>query len=203
MFSKTTEPFESKLVPWMVLHKMHGYIFMCWFRIKDDFHERHCLSYGKLLKSYISESTNLIELKLYRWSSLHFSYVDLNQRWPLPQHKVEQRNDEKVVSFLNLLNYLKSNFAWMFLHPCLAFHVDQTLKILVTAGKCFITYATCKKQRIFGQVTGSVEPLALHFELTLPKAMWAFAITWHPSSVNFSHFNLLLWNPSAKWTETW
>ena len=23
------------------------------------------------------------------------------------------------------------------------------------------------------------------------------------SSVNFSHFNLLLWNPSAKWTETW
>jgi hypothetical protein len=39
--------------------------------------------------------------------------------------------------------------------------------------------------------------------LTLPKAMWAFAITWHPSSVNFSHFNLLLWNPSAKWSETW
>jgi hypothetical protein len=31
---------------------------------------------------------------------------------------------------------------------------------------------------------------------------WAFAITWRPSSVNFSHFNLLLWNPSAKWTET-
>ena len=28
--------------------------------------------------------------------------------------------------------------------------------------------------------------------------MWAFAITWHPSSVNFSHFNLLLWNPLAK-----
>ena len=23
------------------------------------------------------------------------------------------------------------------------------------------------------------------------------------SSFNFSHFNLLLWNPSAKWTETW
>ena len=23
------------------------------------------------------------------------------------------------------------------------------------------------------------------------------------SSVNFSHFNLLLWNPSAKWSETW
>jgi hypothetical protein len=23
------------------------------------------------------------------------------------------------------------------------------------------------------------------------------------SSVNFSHFNLLLWNPYAKWTETW
>ena len=32
------------------------------------------------------------------------------------------------------------------------------------------------------------------FQLTLPRAMWAFAITWHPSSVNFSHFNLLLWN---------
>jgi hypothetical protein len=29
------------------------------------------------------------------------------------------------------------------------------------------------------------------------------AITWRPSSVIFSHFNLLLWNPSAKWTETW
>jgi hypothetical protein len=23
------------------------------------------------------------------------------------------------------------------------------------------------------------------------------------SSINFSHFNLLLWNSSAKWTETW
>jgi hypothetical protein len=23
------------------------------------------------------------------------------------------------------------------------------------------------------------------------------------SSVNFSHFNLLLWNPTAIWTETW
>jgi hypothetical protein len=30
-----------------------------------------------------------------------------------------------------------------------------------------------------------------------------FAITCRPSSVNFSHFNLLLWNPLAKWTETW
>ena len=28
-------------------------------------------------------------------------------------------------------------------------------------------------------------------------------ITLRPSSDNFSHFNLLLWNPSAKWTETW
>ena len=37
----------------------------------------------------------------------------------------------------------------------------------------------------------------------LPKAMWAFAITWPPSSVNFSHFNLLLLNRLAKWTETW
>jgi hypothetical protein len=35
-------------------------------------------------------------------------------------------------------------------------------------------------------------------------AMWTFAITWRPSSVvNFSHFNLLLWNLLAKWTETW
>jgi hypothetical protein len=25
----------------------------------------------------------------------------------------------------------------------------------------------------------------------------------HLSSVNFSHFNLLLWKPSTKWTETW
>ena len=23
------------------------------------------------------------------------------------------------------------------------------------------------------------------------------------SSINYSHFNLLLWNPSAKWTQTW
>ena len=29
------------------------------------------------------------------------------------------------------------------------------------------------------------------------QKQWAFAITWRPSSVNFSHFNLLLWNPSA------
>ena len=25
----------------------------------------------------------------------------------------------------------------------------------------------------------------------------------HLSSINFSHFNLVLWNPSAKWSETW
>jgi hypothetical protein len=32
----------------------------------------------------------------------------------------------------------------------------------------------------------------------------AKASFWHHlASVNFSHFNLLLWNPSAKWTETW
>ena len=34
-------------------------------------------------------------------------------------------------------------------------------------------------------------------------AMWAFAITWCLSSVNFSDLNLLLWNRLAKWTETW
>jgi hypothetical protein len=34
--------------------------------------------------------------------------------------------------------------------------------------------------------------VASHFWLTLPKAKWAFAITWRPSSVNYSHFNLLL-----------
>ena len=39
---------------------------------------------------------------------------------------------------------------------------------------------------------------------------YLFAITWRPSSVvyrqssvNISHFNLLLWHPLAKWTETW
>ena len=33
----------------------------------------------------------------------------------------------------------------------------------------------------------------------------AITFFWHhrPSSINFSHFNLLIWNPSAKWTETW
>jgi len=39
------------------------------------------------------------------------------------------------------------------------------------------------------------------FKLTLPKAKWILAITCRPSSINFSYFNLLLWNPSAKWTE--
>jgi hypothetical protein len=36
---------------------------------------------------------------------------------------------------------------------------------------------------------------SLWFLATLPNAMWAFAITCRLSSVNFSHFNLLLWNP--------
>jgi len=35
----------------------------------------------------------------------------------------------------------------------------------------------------------------LFFWLAWPKAKWAFVFTWPPSSVNFSHFNLLLWNP--------
>jgi hypothetical protein len=39
--------------------------------------------------------------------------------------------------------------------------------------------------------------------VTFLKAKWAFAITWCRSSVNFSHFNLLLWNRLVKWTETW
>jgi len=50
----------------------------------------------------------------------------------------------------------------------------------------------------------------LHFLAHLAKGNVSFAITWCPSSVvrrlsfgNFSHFDLLLWNPSAKWSETW
>jgi hypothetical protein len=35
------------------------------------------------------------------------------------------------------------------------------------------------------------------------KAMWAFAITWHPFSVSISHLNLFLWNLLIKWTEAW
>jgi hypothetical protein len=48
-----------------------------------------------------------------------------------------------------------------------------------------------------------LSPFTPPYQITLPKAMWAFAITWRLSSVNFSHFNLLLWNPSVKWSETW
>ena len=38
--------------------------------------------------------------------------------------------------------------------------------------------------------------------------MWGIAITWRPSfvrrpSVNFSYFNLLLWNNWTKWNQTW
>jgi len=43
----------------------------------------------------------------------------------------------------------------------------------------------------------SYSPFLAH----LAKGNVSFAITWHPSSVvNFSHFNLLLWNCLAKWT---
>ena len=37
------------------------------------------------------------------------------------------------------------------------------------------------------------------------RVMWAIAITWRPSSsvVNFSHFNLLLWNHMTDWKQTW
>ena len=43
----------------------------------------------------------------------------------------------------------------------------------------------------------------LGWSLPCQRAMWAFAITWRPSSVNLSHFNLLLWYPQVKWSETW
>jgi hypothetical protein len=43
--------------------------------------------------------------------------------------------------------------------------------------------------------------------LTWPKAMWAFAITWHSSSVcrhrKLSHLNLLLWDPWTELNQTW
>ena len=29
------------------------------------------------------------------------------------------------------------------------------------------------------------------------------SVVCRPSSINFSHFNILLWNPLAKWTDTW
>ena len=34
------------------------------------------------------------------------------------------------------------------------------------------------------------------------RVMWGIAITWCPS-VNFSYFNLLLWNNWTKWNQTW
>jgi hypothetical protein len=40
-----------------------------------------------------------------------------------------------------------------------------------------------------------------HFLAHLAKGNVRFCH--HLSSIDFSHFNLLLWNPSAKWTETW
>ena len=35
------------------------------------------------------------------------------------------------------------------------------------------------------------------------RSRWTIAITWHPSSVNFSHFKLLLWNHWANWNQTY
>jgi hypothetical protein len=43
--------------------------------------------------------------------------------------------------------------------------------------------------------------ILIFFLANLAKGNMSFCH--HLASVNFSHFNLLLWNPSAKWTETW
>jgi hypothetical protein len=40
------------------------------------------------------------------------------------------------------------------------------------------------------------------FDLQILITLWAFAITWRPPSVSFSHFNVLLHNRLSKWTET-
>jgi hypothetical protein len=34
------------------------------------------------------------------------------------------------------------------------------------------------------------------------RSRWTIAITWNPSSVNFSHFKLLLRNHRADWNQT-
>ena len=82
--------------------------------------------------------------------------------------------------------------------------------ITMSLSRVFFTFPRKREMGIFHAlfltkflVTSHVF-FRMSFYLTLPKAMWAFAITWHPSSgvYRLLNFHILIFS-SAIWTETW
>ena len=59
--------------------------------------------------------------------------------------------------------------------------------------------------QVRNEKTGKVHESCIFFILQRTFDIYILIILYFHwlTSVNFSHFNLLLWNPSAKWTEAW
>ena len=77
------------------------------------------------------------------------------------------------------------------------FAFERVVAILKTVFLLYMMYVDCKIEISF---TENITQLNFLAHLAKGKVSF-FAITWRLSSVNFSHFNLLLWNLSAKWTK--
>ena len=101
---------------------------------------------------------------------------------------------------------------FMFWVPCCDVRYDFRIKTMF-GYLCLFAYSGVQHILccfIFLRVMYPVLPVSLDcpFLAHLAKGNVSFchhlaSVVRRLSFVNFSHFNLLLWNPSAKWTETW
>jgi hypothetical protein len=128
-----------------------------------------------------------------------FPINNLGSHWSKSLKFYTKTRDPKslIFDFFFILEVCPCVLKWQHVHPCPKDKLVNFLVYLTGPEKSYCHYfasviVVCSLYVYFNHFLWN------HFWLTLPKAMWGFAITWHQSSVNFSHFNLLLWNPSAK-----
>ena len=86
------------------------------------------------------------------------------------------------------------NKTWLMGHPFTMYH-----KISIKIINRFFFISCNKKFISFSWYISVISVLLVHLD---QRSRWTIAITWQPSSVNFSHFKLLLWNHWADWNQT-
>jgi hypothetical protein len=146
----------------------------------------HLVVLQKCFKTFFSEITDCIEQKLY--VNHHLIVMDIYRRY---------KNKLTVVSTgLNWMEYLEENLMQFssryWIHCNIRDQCDLLISVVLSriwSSHGVLHRPSCR--------TFFSSPCQRQCEL-LPSLGIRL-----PSSVNFSHFNLLLWNPSAKWTETW
>ena len=94
-------------------------------------------------------------------------------------------------AMLIFLRFLYCALAFLFRSPCL-----RQRELLSSLG-------VRRSSSVVRRLSSGVRRLSSTVHRLSSVICRLSSVVCRPSSVNFSHFNLLLWNPSAKWTETW